>query len=146
MYLSKPGKAVVVSALSLAAAPAHANEPTPLDSAALSSVAALGVDDPALATWLPALGNGPAGTDQHLRTILQSGRSTMSLDRQDGGGTISRIVQTTTIDLPRTAGQQVSMGLSMQFSGYDLAGFGQSATNLVVAATLSGLGGFAPIR
>lgn len=159
MFVSKPGKTVFLSALSLAAAPALAMEPAPLDSAALSAVTALGTDDLTLPAWLPEPGDRtrlllPAGIDADspaepdhglVRTILQSGRSTLSLVRQDLRGTISPIVQTATIDLPRTAASSAAVGVIMQSGGYEFGG-GQSATNLAVAATLNGAGGFASIR
>jgi hypothetical protein len=164
MFLSKPGKAVFIGALSLAAAPVLAMEPAPLDSAALSAVTALGADDPALRAWLPdpggrtgllpgpAIGGaGPADRDPGdagrgmVRIVLQSGQTTQSFERQDSRGT-SRIVQTGTIDLPRAVGPQATIGVVMHWGSYDAVGGGQSATNLAVAATFNDAGGFASIR
>lgn len=165
MFLSKPGTAVFTSMLALAAGPALAAsvltaESAPLDDTALGEVTAPGMGDLALAAWLPdpggRLGLPPAlaniavdlaGTDHGLvRTILQSSQSTMSLDHRDGRSTISHVVQSATIDLPRAVGLQAALGADMQSGGYGFAGTGQSATNLAVAATLNGAGSFGSIR
>lgn len=156
MFLSKPVFASTL-ALGLAAAPALAAEVAPLDDTALGKVTALGIGEFALLAWLPEPGDRigylPAvgvGTDHSARTsslvlsVLRSDRSTMSLERQDDRGTISRIFQTATIELPRASEYQPAVGVIVQSGGYEIGG-GQSATNLAVAATLNGAGAFGSI-
>jgi hypothetical protein len=156
MFLSKPVFASAL-ALGLAAAPALAAEVAPLDDAALGQVTALSMGDLALLSWFPApaehmtaLPAAGFGTDQLPRTdglilsILRLDRSTMSLERQDGSGTISRIFQTAKIDLPHATESRIAEGVIVQSGGYEIGG-GQSATNLAVAATLNGAGAFGSI-
>jgi hypothetical protein len=83
-------------------------------------------------------------TDGLSLSVLRSDRSTISLDRQDGSGTISRIFQTATIDLPHATESRTAVGVIAQSGGYEFGG-GQSATNLAVAATLNGAGAFGSI-
>lgn len=160
MFCSRLGKAMSIGALAFAAPPAPAMEPAPLDSAALSEVTALGAGGIAPLASLPEPGDGmgippaagigvdgPAETDRGLvRTVLQPDPATTPLAHRDDRGTVLRIVQTATIDLPVAAGSQTAVGAIMQSGGDDLARAGQSATNLAVAATLNGAGSFAAIR
>lgn len=146
MFVSKLGRVLLTSALVLAAAPALAAEASPLDDTALGQVTAQGIGDLAMLAWLPEAGDRLAllpavSADGPVLGLFRSDQSAMSIERLDGRGDASHVLQTAAIDLPAS---QAAAGVILQSPSYQFGG--QSATNLAVAATLNGMGNFGVIR
>lgn len=92
---------------------------------------------------------GPGATrEDRVGLFPESGTDTQSLTADDGRGNVSRIVQVASVDPSRQGGGDPQIGLVMQSAAYDVpsagsfAGTSQSAVNIAMVVTLSGMARF----